>query len=177
MTLDELIVRIRVAADGTDGELDGVLADLKRFVSDAEKSTKSSADAQATAWAGLADAAGIAFRGIVGAIQTGIDASNQYKSAVMGLESVAQANNIGSGALKEALASVTDEFFNAAAASTALKNLLSRGYTLDRPYRPLPGSRTPRPLAVRTATGWQTRWSAPPKASKTRIACWWIMRV
>ena len=53
MTLDELIVRIRVAADGADGELDSVLGDLKRFAADAQSSTKGSADAQAMAWAGL----------------------------------------------------------------------------------------------------------------------------
>ena len=72
MTLDELIVRIRVAADGMDGELDDVLGDLRRFASEAEGSSKSSSEAQAAAWAGLAAAAGVAFGKIVGAIQTGV---------------------------------------------------------------------------------------------------------
>ena len=48
------------------------------------------------------------------------------------MDSVAQAHGIGSAAMEGALAGVTDEFFSAAAAATAFKNLLSRGYTLDQ---------------------------------------------
>lgn len=35
MTLDELVVRVRVAVDEADGELDAVLSDLRRFAGEA----------------------------------------------------------------------------------------------------------------------------------------------
>lgn len=132
MTLDELIIKIRVAAEGTDGELDSVLEDLRRFAGDAKNATGQSAAAQSAAWAAMSAAAGTAFGKICGAIRMGIAASNEYTAAVKGLESVATANDIGSSSLQGALNSVTDEFFNAASAATAFRNLLSRGYTLEQ---------------------------------------------
>ncbi len=141
MTLDELIVKVRVAADGADEELDGVLDDLKKFAADAKKAAADAASSEATkrgaaekaaAWAAMSAAAGNAFGKICGAIQTGLDKSNEYAAAVKGLQSVAEANDIGSTRLQQALDSITDEFFNAASAATAFKNLLSRGYTLEQ---------------------------------------------
>ena len=38
MTLDELIVRIRVAADGSSEELDGLMDELRAFAAQAQKS-------------------------------------------------------------------------------------------------------------------------------------------
>ena len=38
MTLDELIVRIRVAADGSSEELDGLIDELAAFAAQAQKS-------------------------------------------------------------------------------------------------------------------------------------------
>ena len=35
MTLDELVVRVRVAVDGADGELEAALSDLRRFAQEA----------------------------------------------------------------------------------------------------------------------------------------------
>ena len=35
MTLDELVVRVRVAVDGADGELEAALSDLRRFAGEA----------------------------------------------------------------------------------------------------------------------------------------------
>lgn len=139
MTLDELLVRVNVVADGADAELDDILGKLRGFVAEARKETKKasretadSAKEQAMAWAGLAVAAGTAFKGVCGAIRTGVEASNAYQAAVKGLTSVTEANDIGQGAMQAALDSVTDEFFSATAAATAFKNLLTRGYTLEQ---------------------------------------------
>lgn len=139
MTLDELLLRVRVTADGADAELDDILGKLRGFVAEARKETKNakqatddSAKDQALAWAGLAAAAGTAFKRVCGAIRTGVEASNAYQAAVKGLTSVTEANGIGQGAMQAALDSVTDEFFSATAAATAFKNLLTRGYTLEQ---------------------------------------------
>ena len=135
MTLDDLLIKIRVAADGTEGELDGVLRELRGFVERATDTTEKGAQSQAMAWAALSAAAGAAFGKICSAIQTGIDASNAYTAAVKGLSSVASANNIGTDEMQAALDGMTDSFFDAGSAATAFKNLLSRGYTLEQATR------------------------------------------
>ena len=54
MTLDELIVRIRVAADGSSEELDGLIDELAAFAAQAQKSggqAEKAAQHTAAAWA------------------------------------------------------------------------------------------------------------------------------
>ena len=138
MTLDELIVRIRVAADGSSEELDGLIDELAAFAAQAQKSggqAEKAAQNTAAAWATLSASAVVAFRTITGAIQSGIEASNAYAAAVKGLNGVADGAGIGQQEMQQALDAVTDEFFSATAAATSFKNLLSRGYTLDKATR------------------------------------------
>ena len=61
MTLDELVVRVRVAVDEADGELDAVLSDLRRFAGEAAAVAGDAAAPQKDVWAGLAEAAKGAF--------------------------------------------------------------------------------------------------------------------
>ena len=96
------------------------------------QSAQNSAAAQAAAAATMSAAAMKAMSIIVGAIDTGIDAINRYRSALMGLEGIASGRGINSQAMTEALDEVTDAFFDAASASTAFKNLLTRGYSLEQ---------------------------------------------
>ena len=138
MTLDELIVRIRVAADGSSEELDGLMDELRAFAAQAQKSggqVEKATMNTAAAWAALSATASSAFKKITGAIQSGIEASNAYAAAVKGLSGVADGAGIGQQEMQQALDAVTDEFFSATAAATSFKNLLSRGYTLDQATR------------------------------------------
>lgn len=96
------------------------------------KNQQGSAAATAAAYTMLSALATKGLSAIVSAIKTGIDASNQYKAAVMGLQSVAEAKGIEDSALKSGLDELTDSFMNTASASTALKNLLSRGYSIEQ---------------------------------------------
>ena len=66
MTLDELVVRVRVAVDEADGELDAVLSDLRRFAGEA------AAASQKDVWAGLAEAAKGAFSQVAEAVRAGL---------------------------------------------------------------------------------------------------------
>lgn len=106
--------------------------DSAQAAKQAADSVQSASAVQVAAYAALAAAAVKAMAAVVGAINTGIEASNRYKAAVIGLESVASGRGIASGAMTQALDKVTDAFFDAASASTAFKNLLARGYDLDQ---------------------------------------------
>ena len=105
MTLDELIVRIRVAADGSSEELDGLIDELAAFAAQAQKSggqAEKAAQNTAAAWATLSASAVVAFRTITGAIQSGIEASNAYAAAVKGLNGVADGAGIGQQEMQQA---------------------------------------------------------------------------
>lgn len=91
--------------------------------------------AQAAAYAAIAAAATKAFQIIVNAIDTGINASERYKAAMIGLNSVAQGAGVGGDTLQAELNKVVDAFFDASAAATSYKNLLSRGYSLEQATR------------------------------------------
>lgn len=69
MTLDELIVRIRVAADGSSEELDGLMDELRAFAAQAQKSggqVEKATMNTAAAWAALSATASSAFKKITG---------------------------------------------------------------------------------------------------------------
>ena len=68
MTLDELVVRVRVAVDEADGELDAVLSDLRRFAGEAAAAAGDAAAPQKEVWAGLAEAAKGAFSQVAEAV-------------------------------------------------------------------------------------------------------------
>ena len=72
MTLDELVVRVRVAVDEADGELDAVLSDLRRFAGEAAAAAGDAAAPQKDVWAGLAEAAKGAFSQVAEAVRAGL---------------------------------------------------------------------------------------------------------
>ena len=72
MTLDELVVRVRVAVDEADGELDAVLSDLRRFAGEAAAAAGAAAAPQQAVWAGLAEAAKGAFSQVAEAVRAGL---------------------------------------------------------------------------------------------------------
>ena len=72
MTLDELVVRVRVAVDEADGELDAVLSDLRRFAGEAAVAAGDAAAPQKEVWAGLAEAAKGAFSQVAEAVRAGL---------------------------------------------------------------------------------------------------------
>lgn len=96
------------------------------------KAVGDSSVAQGAFYAAMAAAAAKAMVIVVGAIDKGVTALNRYRSALIGLDSVASGRGIQSDKLQGALDQVTDAFFDAAAASTAFKNLLARGYNLEQ---------------------------------------------
>ena len=72
MTLDELVVRVRVAVDEADGELDAVLSDLRRFAGEAAAAAGDAAAPQKDLWVGLAEAAKGAFSQVAEAVRAGL---------------------------------------------------------------------------------------------------------
>lgn len=72
MTLDELVVRVRVAVDEADGGLDAVLSDLRRFAGEAAAAAGDAAAPQKDLWAGLAEAAKGAFSQVAEAVRAGL---------------------------------------------------------------------------------------------------------
>ena len=71
MTLDELVVRVRVAVEEADGELDAVLSDLRRFAGEAAAAAGDAAAPQEALWAELAEAAKGAFSQVAEAVRAG----------------------------------------------------------------------------------------------------------
>ena len=72
MTLDELVVRVRVAVEEADGELDAVLSDLRRFAGEAAAAAGDVAAPQEALWAELAEAAKGAFSQVAEAVRAGL---------------------------------------------------------------------------------------------------------
>lgn len=72
MTLDELVVRVRVAVEEADGELDAVLSDLRRFAGEAAAAAGDAAAPQKDLWTGLAEAAKGAFSQVAEAVRAGL---------------------------------------------------------------------------------------------------------
>lgn len=139
--LGALTVAVRLTAEGLQAGISEVQAQLSGIergadgvdsaMAGASRSIEQSAAKQAAAFAGIAAAALTAFAAIKGAVQIGTEAYNEYVSALKGLESVAGHKQIGQAELSRGLDELTDKFFKTSEASAALKNLLSRGYTLD----------------------------------------------
>ncbi|MBQ7885496.1 MAG: hypothetical protein IJ313_01230 [Clostridia bacterium] len=142
MTMDEMVIAIRVTADGVVEVIDGVkeglegvqetAEDVKNNTADPFEPMTEGAEKAAAAQAVLATAAAATFAKITEVVQTGTNAYNAYVAATQGLESVAAGKGIANEELTQSLEEVTDGFFSASAAATAYKNLLSRGYSLDQ---------------------------------------------
>lgn len=160
MDLGELSFRISVSADGIQAAMNEAGASIQRFIEDQVRAGDGAADmgdavargageatealdamgasaqnaqaASAAGFAAISAAAVKAFFAVRQAISGGVEAYNTYVSAMKGLRSVATFKGIDTGKLKNALAQLEDQFLDTASASAALKNLLSRGYSLNQ---------------------------------------------
>ena len=140
MAGNSLTLHLRATADGVVQGVDSAIAALQKLQASAggasaEMAAAGAASRQAFQAMRVEQLAFVAvatqaFRGMVEAVNTGIDAYNRMMAASQGLESVAAFREV-SGA-EEALKGLTDAFLDTASASAALKNLLSRGYSLDQ---------------------------------------------
>ncbi|MDD4292163.1 MAG: hypothetical protein PHX51_08045, partial [Clostridia bacterium] len=133
--LEEFARAQQSGGDGAEAAANKMNAAMLKMGAAAKQSgdeTAAAMDKSTMAMAALAAAALKGFNIVVGAIQSGIVASNQYRASMQGLQSVAEAKGIGSGELQSELDALTDQFFTTANASTALKNLLSRGYSMEQ---------------------------------------------
>ena len=99
---------------------------------EAGKAARESEMTQTAALAAISAAAAKGFALVVQAVNTGIDAYNRYTAALQGLDSIASGKGIAGGAVEDALKGLADQFLDTAGAAAALKNLLSRGYSLEQ---------------------------------------------
>ena len=95
--VDSLIVEIRMRTEALERGLSAAEARIDEFTRKSTNGAKQQASAakassqeQVAAHAAVAAAATAAFAVIVGAIKSGIDAANQYKSAITGLRSITE---------------------------------------------------------------------------------------
>lgn len=127
----ESLEGLQDTVDRLDNTMASSGGNTSRAISDNAEVISSANGSAALSFATLSAAAGMAFGKIMGAIGSGISAINEYKSAVTGLRSVANYKNIGQAELSKGLDQLTDKFFTVTEASRSLKNLLSRGYSMD----------------------------------------------
>ena len=160
MDLGELSFRITASAEGVQGAIKQAQKEISSFAqaetaagnnagqmgkqvskgaSEARQgldgltnSAKGADAATVAAFAAIAAAAAKGMSAVVSAVSSGIAAYNGYVAAVKGLQSVATFKGIDTSQLEDALNRVKDQFLDTASASAALKNLLSRGYSMDQ---------------------------------------------
>lgn len=119
MIIEDFIIRIRAMTSGVDDTTDQV-HDL------------------AAQYMVLSDVAQAAMRTIGGAIQSAIKAHNEYQAALTGLKSIAEGTGNSVESVTRAVNNLTnDGLIPAADASTALKNLLARGFSSDEAVKML----------------------------------------
>lgn len=127
----ESLEGLQDTVDRLDNTMASSGGNASRAINDNAEVISSANGSAALSFATLSAAAGMAFGKLMGAIGSGISAINEYKSAVTGLRSVANYKNIGQAELSKGLDQLTDKFFTVTEASRSLKNLLSRGYSMD----------------------------------------------
>ena len=112
------------------------LAATQEQVSESAQETSGQTEAMGAAttaaYAAMAAAAARFVGVLVSAVESGIEAYNRYVASLQGLQSVAVGVGVGAEPLKAAMGGLTDAFFSATSAAASLKNLLSRGYTLEQ---------------------------------------------
>lgn len=146
LDIGSIVLRLRADAAGIQAGLDQLEAGINDARTTTQRggaqiesaakgmaqSVQASAAAQGAAYATIAAAATKFFQVVLNAIDTGIQASERYKASMIGLKSVASGTGAGFQPAVKAADELTDAFFNSAAAATSLKNLLSRGYTMEQ---------------------------------------------
>ena len=130
--VQEGLSQLEAAMGQTQAKVQQSGSGIDRSYTKMGESAQASAATQAAAAVTMAAAATKAFAAIVGAIDTGIKAMNRYQAALIGVNSVAKGQGISSAQMTQALDTVTDAFMDVASASTAFKNLLSRGYNIEQ---------------------------------------------
>lgn len=146
LDVGSIVLRLRADAAGIQAGLDQLEAGINDARTTTQRggaqiesaakgmaqSVQASAAAQGAAYATIAAAATKFFQVILNSIDTGVQASERYKASMIGLKSVASGTGAGFQPAVKAADELTDAFFNSAAAATSLKNLLSRGYTMEQ---------------------------------------------
>lgn len=120
------------AAQQAGTGIDSGLKKAESAYKQAGQAAQESAEMQAAAFGYIASQAKAFASAVVSSVNAGIDAYNQYIAAMKGLQSVASGQSIATSNIEDALEGLTDQFFDAASAAASLKNLLTRGYTLDQ---------------------------------------------
>jgi len=134
--VDNLVLELRIRMTALEQGLAAAGQRLDEFTTKTKNDAKQQSDAvknssqdQAASYAMASAAATAAFAAIVRAIKSGIDAANQYTSALTGLRSVTEGTGQDFGTMQQALSSLTaDGLIPVSDAATAFKNLLSRGF-------------------------------------------------
>lgn len=122
INLGELAIAISLNTKALQDGLNEVKVKLRQHSKDVQDTGRG--------YDALAIAAGAAFYKIVGAIKSSVDAYNQYNNSMIGLRSIVQGTGNDFAKAQQFINSYTnDGLIPAANAATALKNLLSRGYT------------------------------------------------
>lgn len=117
------------AADKAEAEAARAAEKAAAEAKQAAEKVKAEADRAALA---VSAAAGVALAGIVSAAKDAIAAASEYKNAIKGLSSIAEGTGQDMTALKAAVTDLTEDgLMPASDASTALKNLLERGFSAD----------------------------------------------
>ena len=134
--VDNLILELRIRMDGLERGLAAAENRIDQFTGNTQSAArqqsaavKASSQEQSAAYTAIGIAATAAFAVIVSAMKTGINAANQYTSALVGLRSVAEGTGQDFGDIQSALRDLTsDGLIPVSDAATSLKNLLARGF-------------------------------------------------
>lgn len=120
--LDDLIIGLQLQAKAFEEGLNSVKKQLNKHSTEVRNTGRRYDE--------LAIAAGIAFWKITDAIKGGIDTFNEYRASAVGLQSIVEGTGNSFAKAQAFIEAYTkDGLVPAADAATALKNLLSRGYT------------------------------------------------
>jgi hypothetical protein len=120
--LDDLIIGLQLQAKAFEEGLNSVKKQLNKHSTEVRNTGRRYDE--------LAIAAGVAFLKITDAIKGGIDTFNEYRASAVGLQSIVEGTGNSFAKAQAFIEAYTkDGLVPAADAATALKNLLSRGYT------------------------------------------------
>ena len=120
--LDDLIIGLQLQAKAFEEGLNSVKKQLNKHSTEVRNTGRRYDE--------LAIAAGVAFWKITDAIKGGIDTFNEYRASAVGLQSIVEGTGNSFAKAQAFIEAYTkDGLVPAADAATALKNLLSRGYT------------------------------------------------
>jgi hypothetical protein len=122
--LDDLIIGLQLTTKALEQGMNDVKKKLNQHSNETKRAAKGYDE--------LAIVAGMAFYKIVGAVNSGVKAFNDYKNALTGLRSIAEGTGNSFSEAQRFMESFTkDGLIPANNAATALKNLLARGFSMN----------------------------------------------